>query len=143
MARKTHTFTIESGRDKGKTFLITEMPLLRADRWAMKMAKALAAAGIDMNQLAGGVDMQMNGLGMLGIAQACASAIGNMEEGVFEELTDTLLGCAEIVVSNSVTRPIIYSDTGDSDIEDIGTVFKIRAQAFKLHVDFLTDGAIQ
>ena len=35
MARKTQTYTIDSGgRDKGKTFLITEMPATKAEDWA-------------------------------------------------------------------------------------------------------------
>lgn len=31
MARKKRTINIDTGRDKGKTFLITEMPIMQAD----------------------------------------------------------------------------------------------------------------
>ena len=41
---KTKTITIETGRDKGKSFVITEMPAAQADNWAMRCL-ALSALG--------------------------------------------------------------------------------------------------
>ena len=64
MARKTKTLTIESGRDVGKTFLITEMPLLQADRWAQQALFALAKSGIS------GTDAIDTSEGMLEIGRA-------------------------------------------------------------------------
>ena len=33
--RKEKTFTVETGRDAGKTFLIREMPVIQADRLSL------------------------------------------------------------------------------------------------------------
>ena len=46
MARKTKRVTITAeGRDKGKTFLITELPADQAERWAIRALLALIQSG--------------------------------------------------------------------------------------------------
>ena len=43
MSRKTKQVTIDSeGRDKGKTFVITEMPARKAEAWAMRALLAIS-----------------------------------------------------------------------------------------------------
>ncbi|PHM60592.1 hypothetical protein Xsto_03848 [Xenorhabdus stockiae] len=42
------TITIESGRDAGKTFVITEMPIVKADDWAMRALFTIANGGVDI-----------------------------------------------------------------------------------------------
>ena len=49
MARKTKTLVIESGRDQGKSFLITEMPVTRADKWANTALLAMLRGGVDIS----------------------------------------------------------------------------------------------
>ena len=45
MARKVEYITIDQeGRDQGKTFKITEMPALKAEKWATRAFLALAAS---------------------------------------------------------------------------------------------------
>lgn len=51
MARKNKRVTIETGRDKGKEFSITEMPVLKADRWAMRAIFSLTKAGVNIEGL--------------------------------------------------------------------------------------------
>lgn len=49
--RKEKTFTVETGRDAGKTFLIREMPVIQADRWAQRALFAMAKSGMDAQNL--------------------------------------------------------------------------------------------
>ena len=48
MARKTKTVVIESGRDNGKIFLVTEMPVTKADKWANTALLAMMRGGVDV-----------------------------------------------------------------------------------------------
>ena len=48
MARKESTFIAESGRDKGKQYLITEMSATQAENWAIKALLAVGNAGIEI-----------------------------------------------------------------------------------------------
>ena len=133
MGRKTKTLTIESGRDAGKTFLITEMPLLQADRWAQQALFALAKSGIETQDFA--IDE-----GMLGMAKLTLNAIGNIDPIVGNELMDELLGCVQIIPSGGVARGVIFYDDA-SDIEDVKTLFMLRKEALLIHLDFLTEGS--
>ena len=65
MALKTKKITIEKGRDAGTTFLLTEMPIVKADKWASRALLALAS-GID--------GMPNASEGMLGLARVALSA---------------------------------------------------------------------
>ena len=47
--RKTKTYTVDSDdRDKGKVFLITEMPATKAEDWAIRVMLALGSANVDI-----------------------------------------------------------------------------------------------
>src|SRR6185312_7551249 len=49
VSRKTEIINVTSeGRDKGKQFIITEMPALRAERWAFRALLALAHSGVQL-----------------------------------------------------------------------------------------------
>ncbi len=45
MARKTKDLVIADGRDKGKTFVITEMSVIDADNWANRALLAMLRGG--------------------------------------------------------------------------------------------------
>lgn len=132
MARKTKTLTIESGRDAGKTFLITEMPLLQADRWAQQALFALAKSGIS------GTDAIDTSEGMLGMARFTLQALGNIDPTIGNDLMNELLTCIQIIPSGGVAREILLDD---GDIEEITTLFILRKEALLLHLDFLTAGS--
>lgn len=134
MARKTKTITIDSGRDAGKTFLITEMPLLQADRWAQQALFALARGGIDIPE-----EIEPDE-GMLGMARVALNAIGHIDPQVGNELMDELLSCVQIIPSGGVARDVLF-DNDACDIEDIKTLFTLRKEALILHLDFLTEGS--
>ncbi|AOA58328.1 hypothetical protein [Acinetobacter larvae] len=132
MARKEKVVKIEKGRDVGKSFLITEMPIMKADQWAMRALFALAKGGTDID----GIDPSG---GMLEMAKVATSAIKglNSDEGI--ELLNELLECIKIVPSGGVSRDVLWDD----DVEDISTLFVLRKEALMLHIDFLTSGSSQ
>ena len=46
MAILTKEVTIAEGSDEGKTFVVSQMPLLRGDRWANRAALAVMKSGV-------------------------------------------------------------------------------------------------
>ncbi|MDC9598781.1 hypothetical protein [Xenorhabdus anantnagensis] len=123
------TITIESGRDAGKTFVITEMPIVKADNWAMRALFTIANGGIDI----GDIRPEM---GMIGMAQVAVKALSSIraEDGI--PLLDELLDCVQIVPSGGNARAIEFN----SDIKDVKTMFLLRKEALAIHIDFLTQG---
>lgn len=129
MARKTKDITIESGRDAGKSFRITEMPILQADKWAQRAIFAIARAGVDTSSI------NMNG-GMLEMARLALDVVGKIDPEVGGDLLDELLSCVQIIPTGGVPRSLVM----DSDIEDIKTLFVLRKEVLALHIDFLKNG---
>ncbi|PHM61187.1 hypothetical protein [Xenorhabdus ishibashii] len=127
---KSKTITIESGRDVGKMFVITEMPIVKADDWAMRALFTIANGGIDI----GDIRPEM---GMMGMAQVAIKALSSIraEEGI--PLLNELLDCVQIVPSGGNARAIEFN----SDIRDVKTMFILRKEALAIHIDFLTQGA--
>lgn len=128
MALKTKTITIESGRDAGKRFVITEMPAAKIDKWAMRVLLALAGANIDVGAAQEGV---------IGMARVAFSALGNISEDKAIPLLDELLDCVEIIPEGGSARPLSLEL---NDVEDFGNLFRFRKEAFQLHIDFLMQG---
>lgn len=134
---KTKTVTIEfEGKDKGKSFLITEMPLIQADRWAWGLGHGMLQGGlkgadIDVNKL----DFKTNG-GILEFAKLGVSALGGIDEDKLFRLLDELTeNCIQIIPSNGIARSIV-----DGDIASIKTLNYLRIQAIDVHIDFLKEG---
>jgi hypothetical protein len=127
--RNSKTITIESGRDKGKTFVITEMPVVQADDWAMRAIITVANGGIDVGDL-------RSEMGMLGIGNILLKALSNIRAEEAIPLLNELLECAQIVPSGGNAREIELN----TDIRDVKTLFRLRAEAIAVHLDFLTQG---
>ena len=148
MARKTKTVTIESGRDEGKSFLITEMPVTKADKWANTALLAMMRGGVDVGNInfasiqgtITGDSIDPTG-GMLELARISIAGLGNVTEQVGQELLDQLIDdCVQVVSSAGVTRPLL---SVDEEIEDLKTLWVLRKEAFLLHIDFLAEGSSQ
>lgn len=151
MARKTKTVVIESGRDNGKSFLVTEMPVTKADKWANTALLAMMRGGVDV----GGVDFDLIGNtlmpsdapkidvsgGMLELARISIAGLGNVTETVGQSLLDQLIeDCVQVVPTGGAARPMLSID---AEIEDLKTLWTLRKEAFILHIDFLADGSSQ
>ena len=151
MARKTKTVVIESGRDNGKSFLVTEMPVTKADKWANTALLAMMRGGVDV----GGVNFDLIGNtlmpsdapkidvsgGMLELARISIAGLGNVTETVSQSLLDQLIeDCVQVVPTGGAARPMLSID---DEIEDLKTLWTLRKEAFILHIDFLADGSSQ
>ena len=127
--RKTLDITIDAeGRDKGKTFHLTEMPAWQAEKWATKALFLLARSGVDVppDILSGG----MQTIAVMGL-QALLSV--KFEDA--EPLLDEMLACIQIQ-EQAIMRPLTKDD-----IEEIATYGTLRWEVLKLHVGFSSAGA--
>ena len=127
MARKEATFTAESGRDKGKSFLITEMAASQAESWAIRVILAVGNAGIEIP----------DGLASQGMAGLMAVGYMNLLKIPYEAakpLLEEMMGCVQYAPSVTVKRPLI-----EDDIEEVTTRLSIRKAVWNLHMDFFLD----
>lgn len=125
MALKTKTIVIDKGRDKGKKFILTEMPAAQIDNWAMRVILALIGAGVDIGSAQEGA---------LGLARVAFSALGKIPVETSMPLLNELLDCVQIVPKGGEPRPI---DLDLGDVEDFANLFVFRKEVFQLHLDFL------
>lgn len=158
MARKTKTVVIESGRDQGKSFLITEMAVTAADKWANKALLAMMRGGVDVGNINFGLiadtilkkdergeedtapKIDPMG-GMLEIARISIAGLGNVTEEVGQELLDQLINdCVQVIPTGGSARQMLSID---DEIECPKTLWKLRKESFLLHIDFLAEGSSQ
>lgn len=125
MALKEKRITIEKGRDAGTTFLIREMPIAKADKWAMRALMAMAGAGIAIPNVTDG---------MMGIARVALGALQSIPEDKAISLMDELLECVQIIPEGGHPRQL---DLSINDVQDFTSLWLLRKEALMLHIDFL------
>lgn len=132
MARKELFYTETAGRDAGKVFYIREMSAAQAEWWAIRAGMAMARSGVELpNNFA---DM-----GIAAMAGTGLKMVSQIPPAEAKPLLDELMECVQCVPDASnqnVKRRLI-----DDDIEEIATRLKLRAEVFKLHVDFFQAAA--
>lgn len=129
MARKVERLTIVSeGRDKGKTFILTEMPADQAERWAIRALLALTNSGVQ-------IDEDVAQSGMAGLAAAGFQALGHLSPDAVEPLLEEMFQCVTYEHDPKHPPQAIYSGI-NSQIEEVKTRFQIRLALFKLHTGF-------
>ena len=130
MARKSTNHTVtDDNRDKGKVFVITELPAARAESWAFRAILALMEGGVELPP-------GFERMGMAGIAELGIRALSHLRWEVAEPLLAEMWECVQIMPDPAkphVVRPLI-----EQDIEEVMTRIKIRAEVWKLHTDFLS-----
>jgi len=133
MARKESYITIDTAnRDQGKMFHLTEMSASQAEWWALRALMAMGRNGVD-------VPDNLREMGMAAMAVEGLKAISRIPPDDAKPLLDELMNCVQIVpnpADKSVIRALL-----ENDIEEIATRLKLRAEVFKLHVDFLKTAA--
>ena len=135
MARKTKTVVIEAeGRDKGKTFLLTELPALAAERWAIRALMAVADAGIDLPNTA-------IGAGMSALAVVGIQAVFRVPYERADPLLNEMMTCIQIIPDPKRPFPRALLD-GSDDIEEVSTVLVLRSEVLELHVGFSVRDAL-
>jgi len=139
MARRTKTVMVQGeGRDRGKTFLITEMAARPAERWAMRAFLALGRAGVEIPD-------ELQGAGMAAIAAVGIQAISRMSFEDAEPLLEEMMRCVRIIPDSrrpEFARDLVdYGGDGD-DIEEGVTRLLLRSEVFELHTGFSMAGAV-
>ena len=135
--RKTETFIVTSeGRDKGKHFLITEMPALKAERWAFRAVLCLSHANVDLP------DNASTG-GMAVLAEAGMRALNKLDFEEARPLLDEMWSCVQALPdpkNQMVVRPLVMNEMEGDDIEEVDTILRLRERIFRLHTDFFFKG---
>lgn len=129
--RKIEKLTIqEDGRDKGKTFVLTEMPADQAERWAIRALLALTNAGATIPD--GGTEAGMAGMATMGF-----EALGKLPYESVEPLLDEMFDCVRYEHKPGAPLQKIIAGDG-SQIEEVRTRLTLRLALFKLHTGFST-----
>jgi hypothetical protein len=139
MARRVEIFTVTAeGRDKGKSFLLTEMPPRQAEKWANRALLAFAKSG--KNDMPDEFKDEMQRAGMAGIAAIGLRAITTVDFADAEPLLDEMMTCVTFIPDLSktdqmsrqpISRPMI-----DDDIEEVATIYQLRSEVIELHLGF-------
>ena len=127
MARKEASFVAQTGRDKGKEFLITEMSATQAESWAFRVILAIGNAGIEIPD-------NLASQGMAGLMAVGYMNLLKIPFDAAKPLLDEMMGCVQIVPSANIKRPLI-----EDDIEEVKTRLLIRKAIWDLHMDFFLD----
>lgn len=139
----TKDVTIEEGSDAGKVFVVKQMPLLRGDRWANRVALALCKSGVDISGLTTadeeGKPVFRGLLDMVGIVNIALRALGGVDDAVAQSLLDEVISDVKIRLPGGGERTLIV----ESDITSISTLWKLRIESIKVNLDFLTAGVTQ
>ena len=141
MARKTISVTIDGdNRDKGKTYLITEMSAFAADKWAFRVLSAINVGNIDMGFFSDVEELAKTGMQGVNAASKMLGGAINLLQSIDEYKLDAIVDdlhycCAFIPMPGALPRPVM--DKVDGDVEEVSTLFKLKVEALKLHLDFL------
>ena len=129
MARKTKRVTITAeGRDKGKTFLITELPADQAERWAIRALLALIQSGAVISEDA-------LHAGMASLASIGISALGGLTWEAAQPLLDEMFACVQYEHKAGLGAQDIMEGVS-SQIEEVATRLSLRLDVFELHLGF-------
>jgi hypothetical protein len=128
VARKIETITITAeGRDKGKVFVLTEMPAPKVERWERRALAAMVATGVEVPD-----NIQAAGFGYI-IAIGLKALLGLRGPEV-EALHDELMSC--VAYLPDPMHPEIKRAPLEFDIEEDRTIYTLKDEVIKLHAGF-------
>lgn len=134
MARKVRRVTIEDeGRDKGKVFILTEMPADQAEWWATRALLALTNAGAELPD-------GIKDAGMAGLAAVGVRALSGLRAEVVRPLFDEMFECVRYE-HNPTHAPQAIIAGENSQIEEVSTRVRLRRELLELHLGFSIGGA--
>lgn len=134
MSRKTTRITIaEEGRDKGKSFVLTELPADQAERWFIRAMLCMVQSGADISpEVIQGGAASFAALGL--------QALGGVAWGSLEPLLDEMWEC--VSYQHAPNIPLQSISPGiNSQIEEVATRFALRVAVLELHTGFFIPGA--
>lgn len=125
--RKTARITISAeGRDRGKTFVLTEMPAAQAEKWAFRALLLAAQSGAEVGNALSG----MAGIAVVGIE----AIMGGVRFADLEPLLDEMFSCVQ--AAPDPNHPEVVRKLVEDDTEEITTRAQLRAEVFALHTGF-------
>ncbi len=128
MPRKTRTVTITTeGRDKGRSYLLTEMPAMQAEDWASRALTAVTQANPTIPE-----DVKFTG--MAGVASLGIRTLSAIAWEDLKPLLAEMLTCVQFVPDP--TRPNVVRPMIEDDVEEVGTLLMLRAEIIELHTGF-------
>jgi hypothetical protein len=133
MTLKTLEYRVtDESRDKGKMFILVEMPAAVAEKWAARFLCAL------MNNSRSNLPMAYMVNGMAGLFTAGLPAMQYLKYEDAEPLMDTMWQHCVRMPGNAKdpSRVDLLRPVFDEEIEDWQTRVKIRAALIGLHFDF-------
>lgn len=141
MALKTKIVVIEGeqsedNRDGGVTYLVTEMPSDRAEKWAFRALNALAASGIKIPDAG-------KAAGMAAVAGLAGEAFDGFRGIPFQQaepLLDEMMACVQIIPDPRTTSEVYPHGRPraikQGDIQELSTRVLLRKEVLMLHVSF-------
>ena len=139
MARKTVTVTIEAeGRDKGRVYILHEMPARQSEWWGLRFLTALCNSNVEMPQ-------ELIGAGLAGIAAlGVRFVLGTLGKPEMKELHDEMFeSCISYLPdpSRPHEKAFMRGKDGqvpmiDDDVEEQQTLRHLREELLKMHLDF-------
>ncbi|AMM14246.1 hypothetical protein AX768_09205 [Burkholderia sp. PAMC 28687] len=135
--RNTRIYTVPAaGRDKGKRFLITEMPASVSEDWAARLIFAMMNSGADIPD-------EVAGAGLAGLAAmnigTLIKAISRVPYTMAKPLLDEMMECVQVMpdpTNANVVRPLI-----EDDCEEVATRLLLRKEVFSVHLDHFMSAA--
>jgi hypothetical protein len=136
MTRKTKYVTVPDlphceNRDLGKTFLITEWPAAKADRWVQRLAFAAMKGG-------GSLPLDLRGIGWEGVAIMGINTMlrGSIDPDIMIPIGDELMECVQIVPDPKQLASVRTVNEIAGDIEEVQTRWWLRDQVVSVHTGF-------
>lgn len=147
MTRKVMPLTITAeGRDKGKTFILHEMPSDQGERWFIRLVLALANAGAKVPE-------EILFAGAAGFAELLPTLRNSLVVAIraaqgldYKELSALLDEMTPYIKWQPPGMPAPPEQNifpgNNSQIEEVATWFKLRFELIQLHVGFSLAAAV-
>jgi hypothetical protein len=127
MSRRELIYTVkDDNRDKGRSYLLKEMPATQGEWWAFRAFVALARGGVEVPE-------DVTSMGMAGVARITLGQLGKMHPEDARPLMDELYAQIQIVtdLKTGYARELI-----EDDVDEISTHFKLKWELIRLHAGF-------
>ena len=126
--RKSQQFKVETaGRDKGKVFLLTEMPAAKAEMLALRVFMSLAKSGVE-------IPANVEEMGMAGLLRVGFGLLAHLPFEEAEMLMGEMMACVQRM--HEPSNPASVIPLMEDDIEEVSTRFQIRKALKELHLGF-------
>lgn len=134
MSRKVEKLTITAeGRDKGKVFVLTEMPSDQGERIANRIIFALLNTGATIPE-------EALGAGWAGLAALGLQAVGMLKADIVQPLLEEIWAASVMYQHDPKIALQPITSGVNSQIEEVATRYTIHFALWKLHTGFSMPG---